>query len=407
MWVGSHRPMSASLVKRGVDRHTRDEGVLAALALEHVAPQLIRIGVKTSLGDAPARGTSRRARARPRAVRATSPRTRRTGARRLTVTSSSSGSDPAATNPTRPKTGTPSSGCAHSARDDHRRRLHRPADEHVLVGLDQALELGRGVRDGCVDGRLRTTPIAPSSLCSVISTTVRAKFGSTSCGDAIRSCPRSESTGSGSHAQTAVSISPSPRLTARCITRVLNGMRDVAIHVDSDQPRVAGHGSTTRAHASASGTSAARRARRRCGRRPRGSALAVAGGRHRDARVRVRARRRSAASRRPGRRAARTSRRSTWRRRAAPFVVEHDRADGPARLPPALSLPLCDEPVRRAALELRSDASRSAPAPTIITWSVSSITTRASATGWRTVSTAATAPARRSWPPIIAASIST
>ena len=43
------------------------------------------------------------------------------------------------------------------------------------------------------DGRLRTTPIAPSAPCSVISTTERAKFGSTSAGEAISSWPRSES----------------------------------------------------------------------------------------------------------------------------------------------------------------------------------------------------------------------
>ncbi len=48
------------------------------------------------------------------------------------------------------------------------------------------------------DGRFSTTPIAPSSPCSVISTTVRAKFGSTSAGEAISSWPRSEESASGS-----------------------------------------------------------------------------------------------------------------------------------------------------------------------------------------------------------------
>ena len=38
-------------------------------------------------------------------------------------------------------------------------------------------------------------PIAPSSLCSVISTTVRAKFGSSSAGEATSSLPRSDSIG--------------------------------------------------------------------------------------------------------------------------------------------------------------------------------------------------------------------
>src|SRR4051794_23237094 len=42
-------------------------------------------------------------------------------------------------------------------------------------------------------GRLRMTPIAPSSPWSATSTTVRRKFGSSSCGAAIRSEPRSDS----------------------------------------------------------------------------------------------------------------------------------------------------------------------------------------------------------------------
>src|SRR4051794_31484369 len=42
-------------------------------------------------------------------------------------------------------------------------------------------------------GRLRITPIAPSSPWSATSTTVRRKFGSSSCGAAIRSEPRSDS----------------------------------------------------------------------------------------------------------------------------------------------------------------------------------------------------------------------
>src|SRR3954451_19356445 len=43
-------------------------------------------------------------------------------------------------------------------------------------------------------GRLRMTPIAPSSPWSATRTTVRRKFGSSSCGAAIRSEPRSDST---------------------------------------------------------------------------------------------------------------------------------------------------------------------------------------------------------------------
>jgi hypothetical protein len=41
-------------------------------------------------------------------------------------------------------------------------------------------------------GRLSTSPIAPSSECSAISTTVLAKLGSTRAGEAMRSLPRSE-----------------------------------------------------------------------------------------------------------------------------------------------------------------------------------------------------------------------
>src|SRR3954449_3681394 len=44
-----------------------------------------------------------------------------------------------------------------------------------------------------VAGRLRTMPIAPSSPCSATSTTVRRKFGSSRTGEAMRSCPASDS----------------------------------------------------------------------------------------------------------------------------------------------------------------------------------------------------------------------
>src|SRR5512134_3878463 len=43
------------------------------------------------------------------------------------------------------------------------------------------------------DGRLSTSPIAPSSPCSATSTTVRWKLGSTSVADAISRWPRSDS----------------------------------------------------------------------------------------------------------------------------------------------------------------------------------------------------------------------
>src|SRR3954453_12725409 len=42
-------------------------------------------------------------------------------------------------------------------------------------------------------GRLSTSPIAPSSVCSAISTTVLTKFGSRRTGDARMSLPRSDS----------------------------------------------------------------------------------------------------------------------------------------------------------------------------------------------------------------------
>src|SRR4051794_7814759 len=44
-----------------------------------------------------------------------------------------------------------------------------------------------------VAGRLSTSPMAPSSVCSAMSTTERAKFGSSSVGAAMISCPRNES----------------------------------------------------------------------------------------------------------------------------------------------------------------------------------------------------------------------
>src|SRR5579875_704825 len=47
------------------------------------------------------------------------------------------------------------------------------------------------------EGRLSTSPNAPSWVCSTISTTVRKKFGSISRGPAISSCPLSDSMGCG------------------------------------------------------------------------------------------------------------------------------------------------------------------------------------------------------------------
>src|SRR5204863_6999984 len=44
------------------------------------------------------------------------------------------------------------------------------------------------------EGRVRTSPAAPSSLCSVTSTTARRKFGSSTAGEEMRRCPRSDST---------------------------------------------------------------------------------------------------------------------------------------------------------------------------------------------------------------------
>src|SRR3954451_14940708 len=50
---------------------------------------------------------------------------------------------------------------------------------------------GAASATGSSVGRLSTTPIAPvSSSCSAMSTTVRWKFGSSSAGEAIKSCPR-------------------------------------------------------------------------------------------------------------------------------------------------------------------------------------------------------------------------
>ena len=43
------------------------------------------------------------------------------------------------------------------------------------------------------EGRLSTTPIAPSSLCTLTSTTARLKLGSCSAGDASSSWPVSDS----------------------------------------------------------------------------------------------------------------------------------------------------------------------------------------------------------------------
>ncbi len=65
----------------------------------------------------------------------------------------------------------------------------------TYTGSPPAISASSGTTDSTAvsEGRLRTIPIAPSSLCSVMKTTVRAKFGSASVGEAISSLPRSES----------------------------------------------------------------------------------------------------------------------------------------------------------------------------------------------------------------------
>ena len=59
----------------------------------------------------------------------------------------------------------------------------RPAHRSIAVATGSSL------------GRFNTTPMAPSSLCSSMNTTVRAKFGSSRAGVATNSRPRIEPSG--------------------------------------------------------------------------------------------------------------------------------------------------------------------------------------------------------------------
>ncbi len=79
--------------------------------------------------------------------------------------------------------------------DEHRRLLHRPADVDRLLLVRRAAR-GRAPlrRPRSPTRRLSTSPAAPSSVCSVTSTTVRRKLGSNSAGEASRSLPFNEST---------------------------------------------------------------------------------------------------------------------------------------------------------------------------------------------------------------------
>src|SRR5690349_11263118 len=73
------------------------------------------------------------------------------------------------------------------------------------------------------EGRLRTSPSAPSSVCSITSTTVRQKFGSRSEGPAIRSWPR------------ALSIGTILLLRAGCVLQAVFRVLELPLRLDRER----------------------------------------------------------------------------------------------------------------------------------------------------------------------------
>ena len=100
----------------------------------------------------------------------------------------------AAISPMSAKTIAPaSSWSSHSARTTTDSFCTGPPTETVAPGSTTSASSGTASATSASVGRLSTRPTAPSSSCATTSTTVRRKFGSISAGEAIRSCPRSDS----------------------------------------------------------------------------------------------------------------------------------------------------------------------------------------------------------------------
>ena len=182
-------------VQRRIGRHRRQERELAALAAQHrrpeplglVAEQLLaqrRLDDPGLLGQlvlelagSPARRGPRRRGRGGRPPRARRCRPRRRGRSR---------GRPRRARP--PATGRPT-------RPARSRRWARPARRRTRCRSRprSSSRSGTASATAAADGRFSTSPIAPSSVCSVMNTTARSKFGSLSSGPARRSLPRSES----------------------------------------------------------------------------------------------------------------------------------------------------------------------------------------------------------------------
>src|SRR5262245_50009370 len=106
----------------------------------------------------------------------------------------SSGSDSDG-KPSEPKSGTAaSSGSRNSPSTSTASGCTGPPTQTGSPSSTTGSSCGTAPATSTGDGRLSTSPAAPSSVCSVTSTTVRRKFGSSSDGDATSRCPRSDST---------------------------------------------------------------------------------------------------------------------------------------------------------------------------------------------------------------------
>src|SRR5947209_20625944 len=116
-------------------------------------------------------------------------------------------------------------------------------------GSTRSVSCGTASPTDVSEGRLRTRPNAPSLLCSTTSTTVRQKFGSTSAGPAINSCPRTDSTLTDDNASVlqaerapedllhdlvgAAADRPEPRVSRRPLDAVLGHVSGAAVDLEA------------------------------------------------------------------------------------------------------------------------------------------------------------------------------
>src|ERR1700760_255485 len=114
--------------------------------------------------------------------------------RRLVVSGSTSSGSSSEGKPSAPKSGTAaSSGSRNSPSTSTASGCTGPPTQTESPSSTTGSSCGTAAATSTGEGRLSTSPAAPSSVCSGTSTTARRKFGSSSDGEATSRCPRSES----------------------------------------------------------------------------------------------------------------------------------------------------------------------------------------------------------------------